>query len=148
MAGFNMSGDLQKPATNIPVGSLAAIGISWFLYIVFVFLLGAICTRESLRYEFMIAEKVSLIGFLFLLGLYISSLASCMGGLYGAPRILQCIAQEKVIPVLSFLGHGVSVSSCSIRLSTRGLLNLPTMHCFLTLRYSAWLGTHHSSGSK
>ncbi|XP_075037305.1 solute carrier family 12 member 8 [Mixophyes fleayi] len=106
MAGFNMSGDLQRPSVNIPVGSLAAIAISWFLYIVFVILLGAICTREFLRYEFMIAEKVSLVGFLFLLGLYISSLASCMGGLYGAPRILQCIAQEKVIPVLSFLGHG------------------------------------------
>ncbi|EMP38345.1 Solute carrier family 12 member 8 [Chelonia mydas] len=30
---------------------------TWFLYIVFVFLLGAICTRESLRYDFMIAEK-------------------------------------------------------------------------------------------
>lgn len=30
----------------------------WFLYIVFVFLLGAICTREALRYDFMIAEKV------------------------------------------------------------------------------------------
>ncbi|XP_005279883.2 solute carrier family 12 member 8 isoform X3 [Chrysemys picta bellii] len=57
MAGFNMSGDLQKPAASIPLGSLAAIGISWFLYIVFVFLLGAICTRESLRYDFMIAEK-------------------------------------------------------------------------------------------
>lgn len=28
MAGFNMSGDLQKPATNIPLGSLAAIGTS------------------------------------------------------------------------------------------------------------------------
>ncbi|XP_052647057.1 solute carrier family 12 member 8 isoform X1 [Harpia harpyja] len=106
MAGFNMSGDLQKPATNIPLGSLAAIGTSWFLYMVFVFLLGAICTRQSLRYDFMIAEKVSLVGFLFLLGLYISSLASCMGGLYGAPRILQCIAQENVIPMLSFLGRG------------------------------------------
>ncbi|CAH2304975.1 solute carrier family 12 member 8 [Pelobates cultripes] len=106
MAGFNMSGDLKKPATSIPLGSLAAIAISWFLYIVFVFLLGAICMREFLRYEFMIAEKVSLVGFLFLLGLYISSLASCMGGLYGAPRILQCIAQEKVIPALSFLAHG------------------------------------------
>nr|XP_033801916.1 solute carrier family 12 member 8 isoform X2 [Geotrypetes seraphini] len=106
MAGFNMSGDLRKPATNIPTGSLMAIGVSWFLYIVFVFLLGAICTRESLRYEFMIAEEVSLVGFLFLLGLYISSLASCMGGLYGAPRILQCIAQEKVIPSFSFLGNG------------------------------------------
>lgn len=30
----------------------------WFLYIVFVFLLGAICTREALRYDFLIAEKV------------------------------------------------------------------------------------------
>uniref|UniRef100_A0A8C5PMU0 Solute carrier family 12 member 8 n=1 Tax=Leptobrachium leishanense TaxID=445787 RepID=A0A8C5PMU0_9ANUR len=106
MAGFNMSADLKTPAASIPLGSLAAIAISWFLYIVFVFLLGAICTRESLRFEFMIAEKVSLVGFLFLLGLYISSLASCMGGLYGAPRILQCIAQEKVIPALSFLGRG------------------------------------------
>uniref|UniRef100_A0A8C8ZHM9 Solute carrier family 12 member 8 n=1 Tax=Prolemur simus TaxID=1328070 RepID=A0A8C8ZHM9_PROSS len=96
MAGFNMGGDLREPASSIPLGSLAAVGISWFLYIVFVFLLGAICTREALRYDFLIAEKVSLVGFLFLLGLYISSLASCMGGLYGAPRILQCIAQEKV----------------------------------------------------
>ncbi|XP_069052842.1 solute carrier family 12 member 8 [Lepisosteus oculatus] len=106
MAGFNMSPDLQKPDYNIPVGSLAAIGISWFLYLVFVFLLGAICTREALRYDFLIAEKVSLVGFLFLLGLYISSLASCMGGLYGAPRILQCIAEERVIPLLGFLGQG------------------------------------------
>ncbi|XP_051047575.1 solute carrier family 12 member 8 [Phodopus roborovskii] len=106
MAGFNMGGDLREPATSIPLGSLAAVGISWFLYIVFAFLLGAICTREALHSDFLIAEKVSLVGFLFLLGLYISSLASCMGGLYGAPRILQCIAQEKVVPVLAFLGQG------------------------------------------
>uniref|UniRef100_A0A3Q0SXC8 Solute carrier family 12 member 8 n=1 Tax=Amphilophus citrinellus TaxID=61819 RepID=A0A3Q0SXC8_AMPCI len=106
MAGFNMSSDLQRPEQNIPVGTLAAVFTSWFLYLVFVFLLGAICTREALRYDFLIAEKVSLVGFLFLLGLYISSLASCMGGLYGAPRILQCIAQERVIPCLAFLGRG------------------------------------------
>ncbi|KAM3862383.1 solute carrier family 12 member 8 [Diretmus argenteus] len=106
MVGFNMSSDLQRPEHNIPVGTLAAVFTSWFLYLVFVFLLGAICTREALRSDFLIAEKVSLVGFLFLLGLYISSLASCMGGLYGAPRILQCIAQERVIPTLAFLGKG------------------------------------------
>ncbi|XP_015990683.2 solute carrier family 12 member 8 isoform X2 [Rousettus aegyptiacus] len=106
MAGFNMGSDLREPAASIPLGSLAAVGISWFLYIVFVFLLGTICTREALRYDFLIAEKVSLVGFLFLLGLYISSLASCMGGLYAAPRILQCIAQEKVIPAMACLGQG------------------------------------------
>ncbi|XP_035860436.1 solute carrier family 12 member 8 isoform X2 [Sander lucioperca] len=106
MAGFNMSSDLERPEHNIPLGTLAAVFTSWFLYLVFVFLLGAICTREALRYDILIAEKVSLVGFLFLLGLYISSLASCMGGLYGAPRILQCIAQERVIPALAFLGRG------------------------------------------
>ncbi|KAJ3591843.1 hypothetical protein NHX12_006974 [Muraenolepis orangiensis] len=105
MAGFNMSSDLQRPEHNIPVGTLAAVFTSWFLYLVFVFLLGAICTREVLRDDFLIAEKVSFVGFLFLLGLYVSSLASCMGSLYGAPRILQCIAQERVIPALAFLGH-------------------------------------------
>uniref|UniRef100_A0A8C2DZD8 Solute carrier family 12 member 8 n=1 Tax=Cyprinus carpio TaxID=7962 RepID=A0A8C2DZD8_CYPCA len=58
------------------------------------------------RMETFQKSLVSLVGFLFLLGLYISSLASCMGGLYGAPRILQCIAQERVIPALGFLGKG------------------------------------------
>ncbi|XP_052596346.1 solute carrier family 12 member 8 isoform X3 [Peromyscus californicus insignis] len=57
MAGFNMGGDLREPAASIPLGSLAAVGISWFLYIVFTFLLGAICTREALRSDFLIAEK-------------------------------------------------------------------------------------------
>ncbi|XP_077392801.1 solute carrier family 12 member 8 isoform X5 [Festucalex cinctus] len=89
MSGFNMSSDLQRAEHNIPLGTLAAV-----------------FTSEALRYDFLIAEKVSLVGFLFLLGLYVSSLASCMGGLYGAPRILQCIAQEKVIPALAFLGRG------------------------------------------
>ncbi|KAM5281422.1 solute carrier family 12 member 8 isoform 1-T1 [Ctenodactylus gundi] len=114
MAGFNMGGDLREPAASIPLGSLAAVGISWFLYVVFTFLLGATCTREVLRYDFLIAEKVSLVGFLFLLGLYISSLASCMGGLYGAPRILQCIAQEKVVPALSCLGQGTGPNKTPI----------------------------------
>lgn len=39
-----------------------------------------------------------------------------MGGLYGAPRILQCIAQDKVIPALAFLANGVSGSLCWLSL--------------------------------
>ncbi|EDK97846.1 solute carrier family 12 (potassium/chloride transporters), member 8, isoform CRA_e [Mus musculus] len=57
MAGFNMGGDLRDPADSVPLGSLAAVGVSWFLYIIFAFLLGAVCTREALRSDFLIAEK-------------------------------------------------------------------------------------------
>ncbi|XP_061827723.1 solute carrier family 12 member 8 isoform X2 [Nerophis lumbriciformis] len=106
MSGFNMSSDLQRPEHNIPAGTLAAVFTSWFLYLVFVFLLGAICTREALRYDFLIAEKVSLLGFLFLLGLHVSCLASAMAALYAAPRVLQCLAHQGVVPALAFLGPG------------------------------------------
>ena len=40
------------------------------------------------------------------MGLFISSLSSSLGGLYGAPRILQCITVEKNFPILSFLAMG------------------------------------------
>ncbi|XP_035659360.1 solute carrier family 12 member 8-like [Branchiostoma floridae] len=106
MAGVNMSGDLKTPNRSIPIGSLTAIGVSTILYVLFVLLLGAVCTRDGLQDDFMIAEKVSGVGVLWLLGLYISSLSSCLSGLYGAPRVLQCICNENVIPVIKVLGRG------------------------------------------
>ncbi|XP_022091064.1 solute carrier family 12 member 8-like isoform X2 [Acanthaster planci] len=106
MAGINMSGDLRNPKKSIPYGTLSALGVTTVLYLLFVLLLGATCARWALQEDYMIAEKVSLVGFLWLMGLYISSLSSCLGGLYGAPRILQCIANENVIPIIKVLGHG------------------------------------------
>ncbi|XP_038051638.1 solute carrier family 12 member 8-like isoform X2 [Patiria miniata] len=106
MAGINMSGDLKNPKKSIPYGTLSALGVTTILYLLFVLLLGATCARYALQEDYMIAEKVSLVGFLWLMGLYISSLSSCLGGLYGAPRILQCIANENVIPIIKVLGHG------------------------------------------
>jgi len=47
------------------------------------------------------------VGLLFLTGLYISSVSSGMGGIYGAPRILQCIASDGTIPVIRVLSKGV-----------------------------------------
>ncbi|XP_076818287.1 solute carrier family 12 member 8-like isoform X2 [Clavelina lepadiformis] len=106
MAGVNMSGDLKNPSKSIPLGTLSAITISFILYLIFVLLLGATCLRDSLQTDFMIAEKVSAVGVLWLLGVYMSSTSSCSTGLYGAPRVLQSIANENVLPILKFLGKG------------------------------------------
>ncbi|XP_076818285.1 solute carrier family 12 member 8-like isoform X1 [Clavelina lepadiformis] len=114
MAGVNMSGDLKNPSKSIPLGTLSAITISFILYLIFVLLLGATCLRDSLQTDFMIAEKVSAVGVLWLLGVYMSSTSSCSTGLYGAPRVLQSIANENVLPILKFLGKGFGANKTPV----------------------------------
>ena len=58
MAGINMSGDLKTPRKSIPKGTLSAMGVCTMLYLLFVLLLGATCTRDKLQDDYMIAEKV------------------------------------------------------------------------------------------
>ncbi|XP_064597612.1 solute carrier family 12 member 8-like [Liolophura sinensis] len=106
LAGINMSGDLADPFNNIPTGTLSALGVSTCLYLSFTIVLGATCTRASLQDDYNIAEKVSIVGVLWLAGLYISSVSSCMSSLYGPPRILQSIANENTIPIIKILGNG------------------------------------------
>jgi len=56
----------------------------------------------------MIAVRVSAVQFLLLAGIYVSSMSSCLGAMYGTPRILQSIAIENVIPGIGALAKGVS----------------------------------------
>ncbi|XP_050666261.1 solute carrier family 12 member 8 [Leptidea sinapis] len=106
LAGINMSGDLRNPSVNIPNGSLAAISTGTFLYLMFVITLAATVTREALLTNFSITTDLSAVKILLLAGLYVSSMSSCLGAMYGTPRVLQSIANEKVIPGLDALGHG------------------------------------------
>ncbi|CAH0562662.1 unnamed protein product [Brassicogethes aeneus] len=106
LSGINMSGDLKAPSTNIPNGTLAAISTGTLLYLVFIIFLGATCVRADLLTDFMIAGKVSAISVLLLAGLYVSSMSSCLGAMYGTPRVLQSIALENVIPGIGILGTG------------------------------------------
>ncbi|XP_067940048.1 solute carrier family 12 member 8-like [Watersipora subatra] len=107
LSGINMSGDLKSPRKAIAQGTIAAIALSGTFYVLFVLVLGSIAERWTLKSDYMIAEKVSALGVLWLIGLYVSSITSCMGGLYGAPRILQSIATgNNFPPPFSYLGIG------------------------------------------
>lgn len=75
---------------------------------VFAIFLAATCRRAELLSNFMIAVKVSAVQILLLAGIYVSSMSSCLGAMYGTPRVLQSIANENVIPGIGKLGAGVS----------------------------------------
>ncbi|XP_042861452.1 solute carrier family 12 member 8-like [Penaeus japonicus] len=106
MAGINMSGDLRSPAKDIPVGTLSALGLSTVLYMAFILVLGATVQRATLLSDYMITEKVSALGVLLLAGLYTSTLSSTLASLYGTPRVLQSIASQNAVPILSPLAQG------------------------------------------
>lgn len=131
LSGINMSGDLRAPSTgnkfqnhiyefkqlsfssfcspnelDIPNGTLAALSTSTFMYMVFMIFLGATVERGTLLSNNMIAKTISTITALFFAGVYVSSMSSCLGAMYGTPRVLQSIANESVIPGMGKLGAG------------------------------------------
>lgn len=94
LSGINMSGDLRAPSTDIPNGTLAAFSTATFLYLVFIIFLGSTVQRETLYTDFMITRRVSAVEFLLLAGIYVSSMSSCLGAMYGTPRVLQSIGKS------------------------------------------------------
>jgi len=100
LAGVNMSGDLKEPVKNIQKGSITSLGVCGALYVLIILILGSTCNRTTLKEDYMIVEKVSQVGVLFIFGLFVASLSSAMGGLVGPPRVLQRIAEDDVLPIL------------------------------------------------
>lgn len=106
LSGINMSGDLRAPSVNIPTGTLSALATGAALYLTFVLVLGATCDRTALLQDYLMAARVSALSLLLLAGLYVSSMSSCLGAMYGTPRVLQSIALGNVIPGMGPLGTG------------------------------------------
>jgi amino acid transporter len=111
-AGLAMSGDLKDPAKSLPRGTLAAIGLSYLIYIAIPVFLGylipyateqgkALLTEDSLIMCRIAGGKL---GSIVLFAIWGASLSSAMGALLGAPRTLQALAKDGILP--QFIGRG------------------------------------------
>ncbi|MED6270369.1 hypothetical protein CHARACLAT_009468 [Characodon lateralis] len=112
MAGSNRSGDLRDAQRSIPVGTILAILTTSFLYISFVLLFGACIEGVVLRDKFGVSVKknpvIGVLAWPSPLVIVIGSFFSCCGAglqsLTGAPRLLQAIAHDGIIPFLQVEG--------------------------------------------
>jgi len=103
MAGVNLSGDLKNPGRALPLGTLLAVGVSFLIYGAQIFLLGGAFPGEILADKpFKVLLEVSLFraGFLVVLGVFAASLSSAIGSFLGAPRVLQALSRDDLIPPL------------------------------------------------
>lgn len=107
MAGVNMSGDLKDPAKSIPRGTFAAIGTGYVIYMILPIILASRADAITLIEDPMIMRKISYWGDAILIGVWGATLSSAVGSILGAPRVLQALARDGVLPrKLSWLGRG------------------------------------------
>ena len=107
MAGVNMSGDLKDPAKSIPKGTFMAVGVSYVIYMIVPFFFAYRADAATLVSDNMIMQKIAYWGIAIVLGIWGATLSSAVGSLLGAPRVLQALAVDKVLPSkLSFLAKG------------------------------------------
>jgi amino acid transporter len=107
MSGVNMSGDLRNPNRAIPIGTLAAVGTGYVIYMILPVFLAMRADATTLIEDPLIMEQIAFWGPAILLGVWGATLSSALGSILGAPRVLQALARDGVLPRwLSFLGTG------------------------------------------
>jgi potassium/chloride transporter 4/5/6 len=108
MAGSNRSGDLKDPSRSIPRGTIAAVVTTSFIYLSNVLLFGSAIDGLLLRDKFgeSIDKKlvVSVLAWpnkwIVMIGAFLSTFGAGLQTLTGAPRILQAVAKDDIIPFL------------------------------------------------
>ncbi|XP_074478029.1 solute carrier family 12 member 7 isoform X4 [Sebastes fasciatus] len=114
MAGSNRSGDLRDAQKSIPVGTILAIATTSFIYVTCVVLFGACIEGVLLRDKFGDAVKGNLVigtlswpsPWVIVIGSFFSCCGAGLQSLTGAPRLLQAIARDGIVPFLQVFGHG------------------------------------------
>ena len=107
MAGVNMSGDLENPSRSIPRGTLMAVGTGFVIYMVLPIILASRADAATLIADPLIMRRIAFWGDAIILGVWGATLSSALGSILGAPRVLQALARDGVLPrSLSWLGKG------------------------------------------
>lgn len=108
--GVSMSGNLKDPSRSLPIGTFAAVGLSFAVYLgVALLLAGALPARE-LATDYGAMRRISASAWLIDAGIVAATLSSALASFLGAPRILQTLASDRVFPLLNPFakGHGPS----------------------------------------
>jgi amino acid transporter len=109
-AGVGLSGDLKNPGKSIPLGTLSATIIGMIIYIFIAIKLDASASHEVLAdTSRLVMSDIAVQGWwLIPIGLAAATISSALGSIMVAPRTLQAIARDNMIPFKK-LNHWLSI---------------------------------------
>lgn len=109
LSGLGMSGDLKNPERSIPVGTMAAVLTGFAVYTAVPLALDAMVSDAGiLRTDTMILQKCTRWQPLVLAGVWAATLSSAVGSFLCAPRVMQALSRDGVLPQLFARGFGRS----------------------------------------
>ncbi|MBE0638512.1 MAG: amino acid permease [Bacteroidales bacterium] len=106
--GVAMSGDLKDPKKAIPKGTMMAILVGFMVYVLLAILIASKVDRGVLLNNYNFLSDVSLWSPLVIAGVWAATLSAAIGGILGAPRILQALSTDKITPRVFGKGFGVN----------------------------------------
>jgi amino acid transporter len=97
-AGVGLSGDLQDPKRSIPLGTLSATVIGMIIYVFIAYKLTSSASPDDLKNNQLIMGQIALWAPIIPIGLAAATISSALGSFMVAPRTLQAIGADKVLP--------------------------------------------------
>ncbi|MBT8485451.1 MAG: hypothetical protein HKO59_15895 [Phycisphaerales bacterium] len=98
MSGVSMSGDLRDPSRSIPRGTIAAVLVALVIYAAEMVWLALSVDRDTLLTNNLVLLEIASIPPLIYVGLWAATLSSALASLAAAPRTLQALGHDRVLP--------------------------------------------------
>lgn len=104
--GVSMSGDLANPSRSIPRGVFAAVGLSIVVYLGCSVLLAGSVAPGALQGDYLAMKRVTVLAPVIDAAVIAATLSSALSSFLGAPRILQSLARDQVLPIAAPFAAG------------------------------------------
>jgi amino acid transporter len=97
-AGVGLSGDLKNPRKSIPIGTLAATLVGMVVYVAVAYKLAISASPQDLGTDQLIMSRIALWAPIIPIGLGAATVSSALGSAMVAPRTLQAVALDELLP--------------------------------------------------
>ncbi len=125
-AGVGLSGDLKNPGRSIPLGTIAATLAGMIMYVLIAYKLAISASPERLVEDQLVMGYIALWGPVIPIGLACATLSSALGSIMVAPRTLQALGKDAILPS-PFLNRWLSFG----QKDTNEPINATMITCFL-----------------
>jgi solute carrier family 12 (sodium/potassium/chloride transporter), member 2 len=98
LAGLGLSGDLKNPRVSLPKGTIMATIVGMLVYFFIAYKFAVSASPEELVADQMIMSRIAIWGPIVPIGLAAACLSSALGSIIIAPRTLQAMGYDQILP--------------------------------------------------